>query len=88
VGVGIHSGPAYVGTVGSGESVNEIAVLGNDANLTARLSSTAAQGEVLISQEALQRSDISEEGMEKQILDLKGVSNKVVSWGLRVEPDI
>jgi adenylate cyclase len=88
VGVGIHSGPAYVGTVGSGDSVNEIAVLGNDANLTARLSSEAAQGEVLISQEALDQAEITGEGMEMHNLDLKGVSSQVASWLLRVEPEI
>jgi adenylate cyclase len=46
VGVGIHTGLAYVGAVGSKEGVREIAVLGNAANITARLSSKAAQGEV------------------------------------------
>ena len=48
----MHTGLAYVGAVGSKEGVNEIAVLGNAANLTARLSSKAAKGEVLISEEA------------------------------------
>jgi adenylate cyclase len=84
VGIGIHSGPAYVGTVGSGDSVNEIAVLGNDANLTARLSSEAAQGEVLISQEALDRAELNREGMEMRKLNLKGVSKPVVAWVMRI----
>lgn len=88
VGVGIHSGPAYVGTVGSGESVNEIAVLGNDANLTARLSSEAAQGEVFISQEAMKRAEISKKGLEKRTLNLKGISSQVDSWVMRVEPRV
>ena len=77
VGVGIHSGPAYVGTVGSGDSVNEIAVLGNDANLAARLSSEAEQGEVIISQAALDRADHTGEGMESRELEVKGISQSI-----------
>ena len=88
VGIGIHSGPAYVGTVGSGDSVNEIAVLGNDVNLTARLSSEAAQGEVLISQEALDRAELTGEGLEMHKLNLKGVSKPVVAWVMRIETEI
>ena len=86
VGVGIHTGPAYVGTVGHGDSVNEIAVLGNDANLTARLSSTAVRGEVIISQEALACAELSKEGMEIQELDLKGISEPVFVHTLRIVP--
>lgn len=83
VGIGIHSGPAYVGTVGSGESVNEIAVLGNDANLTARLSSEASQGEVLISQEAMERIEQTESGLEILNLNLKGISSPVSAWVMK-----
>jgi adenylate cyclase len=73
VGVGIHTGPAFVGTVGHGEGVNEIAVLGSAANLAARLSSEAKQGEVLISQDALVCANHSGEGMQRQELALKGI---------------
>jgi adenylate cyclase len=84
VGIGIHSGPAYVGTVGSGESVNEIAVLGTDANLTARLSSEAAQGEILISQEGYNRAELTGEGMERREFKLKGINNPVAAWEMRI----
>ena len=88
VGVGIHTGPAYVGTVGHGEGVNEIAVLGSAANLAARLSSEAKQGEVLISQDALVCANHSGEGMQRQELALKGVSESVQVHGLRIEPEL
>ena len=84
IGISIHSGPAYVGTVGSGESVNEIAVLGNDANLTARLSSEASQGEVLISQEAMHRIEQREAGLELRSLNLKGISSPISAWVMNV----
>ena len=86
VGVGIHTGPAYVGTVGHGDSVNEIAVLGSAANLTARLSSSARQGEVFVSQAALDCADHSGGGMESQELALKGISESVPVHIFRIEP--
>jgi len=88
VGVGIHTGPAYVGTVGHGEGVNEIAVLGSAANLSARLSSEAKQGEVLISQDALVCAKHSGEGMQRQELALKGISDSIQVYGLRIEPEL
>ena len=74
VGVGIHTGLAYVGTVGSKEGVNEIAVLGSAANLAARLSSRAAAGEVLISDEASRAAGLDTSEMTSRMLDLKGIS--------------
>jgi adenylate cyclase len=88
VGVGIHTGPAYVGTVGHGEGVNEIAVLGSAANLAARLSSEARQGEVLISQDAMLCANHSGEGLQHHELDLKGISGSVAVQGLRIEPHL
>jgi adenylate cyclase len=84
VGVGIHTGPAYVGTVGHGESVNEIAVLGSAANLAARLSSAAGQGEVMISQQAMDCAGEAGEEMERDELALKGISRSVPVHVLRV----
>lgn len=76
VGVGVHTGRAYVGAVGTKDGVNEIAVLGNAANLAARLSSSAAKGEVLISDEAA-AAEWMDEGAEKRELQLKGISKPV-----------
>ena len=88
VGVGIHTGPAYVGTVGHGEGVNEIAVLGSAANLAARLSSEAKQGEVLISQDAMVCAKHSGESMQRQELALKGISESVPVQGMRIGPHL
>jgi adenylate cyclase len=74
VGVGVHTGLSYVGAVGSKDGVNEIAVLGNAANLTARLSSKAAKGEVLISEEAAAAAGLTDRGLEKRRLKLKGIT--------------
>ena len=79
VGIGVHTGVAYVGAVGSREGVNEIAVLGNAPNLAARLSSQAAAGEILVSEAAVVSARLAtdEGGLERRHLDLKGISEPV-----------
>jgi len=77
VGVGVHTGKAFVGAVGSGDGVNEIAVLGSSANLCARLSSQAAAGEILVSEETAGLAGLQAEGPERRALELKGISEKV-----------
>jgi len=77
VGAGIHSGQVYVGAVGSGTGVNEIAVLGSAANLCARLSSKAAAGEILISEDSVKSGNVNVTGLESRSLELKGVSQPV-----------
>lgn len=86
VGVGVPTGPAFVSTVGHGDSVNEIAVLGNAANLAAILSSSAGQGEVLISQKAIDHTDGIREGIESRELEVKGIPGTVKVHVIKVEP--
>jgi len=77
VGAGIHTGTAYVGAVGSADGVTEIAVLGSAANMCARLSSKAAAGEILISEESVKSGNLDVTGLESRSLELKGVSQPV-----------
>ena len=77
VGVGVHTGTAFVGVVGSAQGVNEIAVLGSAANLAARLSSQAAAGEILISDEAARAGQLDVAGLEARSLMLKGIDRPV-----------
>ena len=65
IGIGVHTGMAYMGAVGSKEGVNEIAGSGSAPNLTARLSSQAADGEVLVSQAAATAAGL--EGEEERV---------------------
>ena len=48
VGIGLHHGPAYVGTIGH-ESYLQYAALGSTTNLAARLCSAAGAGETILS---------------------------------------
>jgi len=77
VGVGIHTGMAYVGAVGSKNGVNEIAVLGSAANLCARLSSKAAAGEILISEDSVKSGGLDVDRLESRSVELKGISQPV-----------
>jgi len=85
IGIGVHCGVAYVGAVGSKEGLNEIAVLGNAANLTARLSSSAAEGELLVSEEAAAAGGLADRKLEKRRLTLKGISQPVSATVMNLE---
>ena len=85
VGIGVHTGLAYVGAVGTREGVNEIAVLGSAPNLAARLSSQAADGEVIISEPAAVAAELNTEDGESRHLDLKGIAHPVAVRVLRLE---
>jgi adenylate cyclase len=87
VGIGVHTGLVYVGAVGTRSGVNEIAVLGNAANLAARLSSSAASGEALISEAAAIEAELSRDAGETRELDLKGMSAPIPVRVLRMGPE-
>jgi adenylate cyclase len=54
VGVGIHTGPGVVGYVGSSKALS-YTVIGDTANTSARLCSSAAAGQIIVSESALSR---------------------------------
>jgi len=51
VGAGVHTGPAFVGVIGSGERL-DFTALGDTVNVAARLGGDADAGELLVSAEA------------------------------------
>jgi adenylate cyclase len=83
IGVGVHTGVAFVGSVGSNENTTDIAVLGDPPNTAARLSSSAATGEILISEDAFV-PDTNLDGLEKRQLTLKGKSLPVNVYVMKV----
>jgi adenylate cyclase len=87
VGIGVHTGMAYVGAVGSSETVSDITVLGDVANTAARLSSLARPGEVLVSKEACQAAGRACAAYEVRELELKGRSEPVETYVIRVAGD-
>jgi adenylate cyclase len=77
VGIGVHTGVAYFGTVGSKHGMMDITVLGNNPNLTSRLASAAGQGEILISQAAYEAAGLDLGRLEQRTHTLKGVTEPV-----------
>lgn len=76
VGVGVHTGVAFLGAVGSDGLATDITVLGDPPNTASRLASAAGPGEILISEEAVAPGlDIA--SLERRELALKGKSEPV-----------
>ncbi|MGE5073373.1 MAG: adenylate/guanylate cyclase domain-containing protein [Anaerolineae bacterium] len=77
IGVGVHSGIAYFGAIATPEGLTEITAMGDEVNTAARLASKAAEGEIIVSEQALQAAGVEAEGLERRSLDLKGISRPV-----------
>jgi adenylate cyclase len=73
IGVGINSGVAYVGAVGTAEHV-EFTALGDPVNVAARLASVAGAGELLVTDDAAMAAGLPTTGLERRQLKLKGKS--------------
>ena len=74
VGIGVHTGHAFVGVVGGEDSPADFTALGDNVNITARLASQAGPGEILISDSAYAEADIDLGELEHRQLELKGKS--------------
>ncbi len=78
VGVGIHTGLAFVGVVGGTDgNPTDFTALGDNVNITARLASNADPGKILMSDAAYSASGLLLENMERQQLELKGRSEPI-----------
>jgi adenylate cyclase len=71
VGLGIHTGPGVVGYVGSSKALS-YTTIGDTANTSARLCSSAAAGEIVISESTLSRLHGRFEFQELEPRSLKG----------------
>jgi adenylate cyclase len=76
IGIGVHTGIAYVGAVGDGPST-VITALGDTVNVAARLASAAGSGEVLVSDDVARAAELGADAGERRDLDLKGKSARV-----------
>jgi adenylate cyclase len=72
IGIGINTGEAFVGVVGTADHV-EFTALGDNVNVTARLASAAARGEILVTESAARAASLgSAQPTERRRLDLRG----------------
>ena len=78
VGIGVHAGIAYFGSIGTAEGLTDISAKGEEVNTAARLASKAGIGEIIISEQALKKAGIDGNGLESRSLELKGISEPVM----------
>jgi adenylate cyclase len=76
IGAGVHTGVAYVGSIGEGDDYDFTAV-GDAVNTAARLASLAGAGEVLISRATVEASEFDWSGLETRALALRGRDESV-----------
>lgn len=79
VGIGVHSGIAYFGAMGTADGLTELSAIGDEVNLAARLASKAAAGEIIVSEQALRAAGIDSSPWEARTLELKGISEPVTA---------
>lgn len=77
VGIGVHAGVAYFGAMGSANGMVNITAIGDAVNLAARLASKAGAGEIIISDNALNKAGMDSSRLESRRLELKGISDPV-----------
>ena len=77
IGIGVHCGVAFAGSVGSKEGITEITALGDAVNTAARIASQAKAGEILISEEASRAAGWNVINLEQRHLTLKGRSEAI-----------
>lgn len=82
IGVGVNSGEAYVGAVGTAEHV-EFTALGDVVNTAARLATEANAGELLVPEETATKARIAVAGLEHRRLDLRGKASPTAVVVLR-----
>lgn len=77
IGIGIHSGQAFVGSVGNPNGITDVAALGDVPNTASRLTSLAAAGEILVSEDTLIAAGLDDQDLERRHLELKGRSEGI-----------
>lgn len=79
MGVGIHSGEAVVGNIGS-RTRSKYDIIGRNVNLASRIEGETVGGEILISSETLEEAgqQVHVDPMGERLVQLKGVQGKTL----------
>jgi adenylate cyclase len=84
VGVGVHTGVAWVGFVGGVDDVMDFTALGDAVNTASRLGSEAGPGELLMSTATAAAARVATDELEARRLSLKGRAEPLDVWAERV----
>ena len=76
IGIGVHTGVAFVGAVGEPPGTT-ITALGDVVNVAARLASAAGPGELLVSDDAARTANLEADAGERRQLELKGRTGQI-----------
>jgi len=79
LGAGVHTGVAYVGTVGEGDAF-DFTALGDSVNTAARLAASAGTGEILVSGASAKTAELDTADLETRTLSLRGRAETVQAW--------
>lgn len=86
IGIGVHTGPVFVGTIQGAEgTVTDFAAMGASVNATARLASAAAEGEALVTDATRSAAGWEPAAFEQRQLVLKGLSDPVIVHVMHAE---
>ena len=77
VGAAVHTGIAFVGTVGAAGAATDFTALGDPVNTTARLTALATAGELLVSRTSAESAAIDTVGLEHRTLEIRGRTESV-----------
>ncbi|WP_189522337.1 adenylate/guanylate cyclase domain-containing protein [Mesorhizobium sp. M5C.F.Ca.ET.164.01.1.1] len=84
IGIGVHSGTAYVGSVGDG-LVADFTAMGDAVNVAARLASQAGPGELLVTEAAWTRGGPRHLPNSERTLELRGRASPIEVRALRID---
>jgi adenylate cyclase len=87
VGIGVHTGEAYVGATGPEGAPDDFTALGDVVNATARLASSAAAGELLASIAAAEAAGRDLTDAERRTLEIRGRQQSIEVVVLRPPAD-
>ena len=85
VGIGISTGLAYTGVVGS-DNCSDYTALGDTVNIASRLQGEAAAGEVLVTEQLYEQIADAYPDADKRVLELKGIGEPVPAYLLEAAP--
>ena len=85
IGVGVHTGRAYMGSVSTESGHNDITALGDQVNVAARLASSAAPGELVMSCVLYEAADMDLGPLERREFSVKGRQEAIPVYVLRVD---
>ena len=85
VGIGVHTGIAFVGTVGSSEEISDFTALGDAVNTTARLASLAGAGELLVSVAAADHARFDAAALDRHTVDVRGREAGLEVYSIRAD---